>query len=240
MVKNLPAVWETSLFPELGIFPGEGNGSSFLYSCLENSMDRGVWQVTEYGVTKSWTGLRDWHFHFSSWLTQVFNTEKNCIQILNKSRWDYCCGEYKSQWQQETQFYAPKWGISHSSLLSSALSVSFYKQIVVQSMVCISDLRGSLARALTSGRTISDSSVAVPFPVKKDQWGHPPQRFVWTMEGIKLRKALAEIIVPPKKKMVSVALTHPRHYSRGIRINNQWIGMYDTIYSWFIPNSLSP
>lgn len=127
---------------------------------------------------------------------------------MNKSRWDYCCGEYKSQWQRETQFYAPKWRISHSSLLSSALSVSFYKQIVVQSMVCISDLRGSLARALTSGRTISDSSVAVPFPVKEDQWGHPPQRFVWMMEGIKLRKALAEIIVSKKKK-IGIGSSHP-------------------------------
>ena len=25
--------------------PGEGNGNSLQYSCLENCMDRGVWQV---------------------------------------------------------------------------------------------------------------------------------------------------------------------------------------------------
>ena len=29
------------------------------YSCLENSMDRGVWQVTVHGVTKNWTWLND-------------------------------------------------------------------------------------------------------------------------------------------------------------------------------------
>ena len=26
--------------------PGEGNGNSLQYSCLENSMDRGAWQAT--------------------------------------------------------------------------------------------------------------------------------------------------------------------------------------------------
>ena len=41
--------------PGLGRFPGEGNGNSLQYSCLENSMDRGVWQATVHGVAKSWT-----------------------------------------------------------------------------------------------------------------------------------------------------------------------------------------
>ena len=35
--------------------PGEGNGNPLWYSCLENSMDRGSWQATVHGVTKSWT-----------------------------------------------------------------------------------------------------------------------------------------------------------------------------------------
>ena len=39
--------------------PGEGNGNPLQYSCLENSMERGAWQVTLYGVTKSWTQLND-------------------------------------------------------------------------------------------------------------------------------------------------------------------------------------
>ena len=33
----------------------EGNGYTVQYSCLENSMDRGAWQATVHGVTKSWT-----------------------------------------------------------------------------------------------------------------------------------------------------------------------------------------
>ena len=39
--------------------PGEGNGNSFQYSCLENSMDRGAWWVTVHGVVKSRTRLND-------------------------------------------------------------------------------------------------------------------------------------------------------------------------------------
>jgi len=34
------------LSPGLGRSPGEGNGSSLQYSCLENPMDRGAWQAT--------------------------------------------------------------------------------------------------------------------------------------------------------------------------------------------------
>ena len=34
---------------------GEGNGYPLQYSCLENSMDRGAWQATVHGVTKSQT-----------------------------------------------------------------------------------------------------------------------------------------------------------------------------------------
>ena len=39
--------------PGLGRSPGEGNGNPLQYSCLENSMDRGVRQVTVYGVAES-------------------------------------------------------------------------------------------------------------------------------------------------------------------------------------------
>ena len=35
---------------------GGGNGNPLQYSCLEN-MDRGAWQATVHGVTKSWTRL---------------------------------------------------------------------------------------------------------------------------------------------------------------------------------------
>ena len=47
------------LIPGSGRSPGEGNGNPLQYSCLENPMDRGVWEVTVHGVTKSWTWLND-------------------------------------------------------------------------------------------------------------------------------------------------------------------------------------
>ena len=34
---------DPSLIPGSGRYPGEGNGNSLQYSCLENSMDRGTW-----------------------------------------------------------------------------------------------------------------------------------------------------------------------------------------------------
>ena len=48
--------------PESGRYPGEGNGNPLQYSCLENSMDGGVWWATVHGVTKSQTGLSDFTF----------------------------------------------------------------------------------------------------------------------------------------------------------------------------------
>ena len=34
---------DPGLIPGLGRYPGEGNGNSFQYSCLENPMDGGAW-----------------------------------------------------------------------------------------------------------------------------------------------------------------------------------------------------
>ena len=45
--------------PGWGRSPGAGNGNPFQYLCLENPMDRGAWQATVHGVTKSRTRLSD-------------------------------------------------------------------------------------------------------------------------------------------------------------------------------------
>ena len=45
--------------PGSGRSPRGGNGYPLQYSCIDNSMDRGAWQVTVFGVTKSWTQLND-------------------------------------------------------------------------------------------------------------------------------------------------------------------------------------
>ena len=57
MVKNWPAkVGDTDVgsIPGLGR-SGIGNGNLLQYSCLEDSMDRGPWQATVHGATKSQT-----------------------------------------------------------------------------------------------------------------------------------------------------------------------------------------
>ena len=53
---------DLGLIPGLGRSPGEENGYPLQYSCLENSKDRGAWQVTVHGVTKSQTRLSDFLF----------------------------------------------------------------------------------------------------------------------------------------------------------------------------------
>ena len=71
-LKNLPAVQELSLIPGSGRSPGEGNGYLLQYSCLENPMDRGVWQVTVYWLAKSQILLKrlsTQHHHFKCFLS---------------------------------------------------------------------------------------------------------------------------------------------------------------------------
>ena len=59
VVKNLHAnsgdLREMDSNPESDRPSREKNGNLLQYSCLGNSMDRGAWWATDYGVTKSWT-----------------------------------------------------------------------------------------------------------------------------------------------------------------------------------------
>ena len=54
VLKNPPAnAGDVGLIPGLERSSGGGNGSPLQYTCLENLMDRGAWQATVHGVTKS-------------------------------------------------------------------------------------------------------------------------------------------------------------------------------------------
>ena len=59
LVKNPPAntrnTGDRGSIPGSGRSPGVGNGNPPQYSCLDNSTDRGTWQVTVHGVGKSQT-----------------------------------------------------------------------------------------------------------------------------------------------------------------------------------------
>ena len=53
MVRNPPAnTGDVGLIPGLERSPQEGNANPFQYSCLRNSMDRGVWRATVQEVAK--------------------------------------------------------------------------------------------------------------------------------------------------------------------------------------------
>ena len=57
VVKNTPAdeggIKDTGSIPGSGRSPGIGNGYPLQYSCLENTMDGGVWQAMVHGISKS-------------------------------------------------------------------------------------------------------------------------------------------------------------------------------------------
>ena len=48
-------VGDPGSIPGMGRSSGERNGNPLQYSCLENPMDRGAWEATVHGVTKSRT-----------------------------------------------------------------------------------------------------------------------------------------------------------------------------------------
>ena len=53
-LANARATEDMDLITGSGRYPGEGNGNSLSYSCLENSMDRGGWWcATVHGITES-------------------------------------------------------------------------------------------------------------------------------------------------------------------------------------------
>ena len=62
-------------YPWVRKIPWRRKGNLFQYSCLENPMDRGAWQATVHGITKSWTWL-------SSWTTIISKHEHNTILVM--------------------------------------------------------------------------------------------------------------------------------------------------------------
>ena len=70
---------DTVSIPGSGRSPGAGNGNPLQHSCLENSTDRGAWQATIHGVTKSWTRLST-HTH-----THTLHVTHMCMCIIYES-----------------------------------------------------------------------------------------------------------------------------------------------------------
>ena len=57
---------DVSLIPGLGRSSGGGNGNPLQDSCLESSVDRGAWQATVHGVSKTWTWLSTHNYTYTA------------------------------------------------------------------------------------------------------------------------------------------------------------------------------
>ena len=55
--------------------------NSLQYSCLKNTMDRGIWLATVHGVSKSWTLLSDWAYTITA--NQVSGPHKKNIMAFS-------------------------------------------------------------------------------------------------------------------------------------------------------------
>ena len=119
VVKNLPAnaggAGDMGSIPGLGRSPGEGNGNSLRYSCLENSMDRGAWWAVVHGATKCGTRLST-HTHtfiepqvggavLGPVETRVKRTSKNPALTELTFQWREVSG---AEMEQDTMVLAPR------------------------------------------------------------------------------------------------------------------------------------
>jgi len=83
---------DESWIPESGRSTGEGNGSPLQYSCLENSMDRGVWWAIVCGIAESdMTGRLSTHVIYV------------CIQILLTRHWKATQSIKNENWEQNNE-----------------------------------------------------------------------------------------------------------------------------------------
>ena len=83
------------LIPGSGRSSGIGNGNLLQYSCLENSIDRGAWPTTIYGVSKGQTQLST-HvlqvFIRTSWRTFMRTQFISCGKIpISDSSIEFLC-----------------------------------------------------------------------------------------------------------------------------------------------------
>ena len=80
---NAGATGNAGLIPELGRSLQGGYGNLLQYSCLENPMDRGAWQATVHGVTKSRTWLKWLSMHAC---TSCISERRNEEDVLEFQR----------------------------------------------------------------------------------------------------------------------------------------------------------
>ena len=89
----------------------EGHGNPLQYSCLENSRDRGAWNVTVHRVAKSQTQLKQLSTH---------TTEIHDISVL-LNNYKVCAQSVSHVW-----LFRTAWTGAHQALLSMEFSRQEY------------------------------------------------------------------------------------------------------------------
>jgi len=131
---------DLSSIPGSGKTPGEGKGYPLQYSCLENFMDRGLWQATVHGVAKSRTWLSDFHFTFFKLLSLAkFVTDQYIIQghqLLKITTWNKSLGQFDSvQSLSRVQLFVIPWTAACQASQSITNSRSSLKLMSIESVM---------------------------------------------------------------------------------------------------------
>ena len=114
MVKNLPAIEETwGSMLGWGRSPGEGNGNLLQYSCLQNSMDRGVWRSMVSQRVRHKSAYTHTHTSFD----RILHTLSS-VQLLTL-----------------VQLIVPTWTAAHQVSLLITNSQSFLKLMSIESIM---------------------------------------------------------------------------------------------------------
>ena len=96
--KELPAnaagIRDLGSIPGSEICPGEGHGNPLQYSCLDNPMDRGAWEATVHGVTKSQTQLKQLSTHTNAYRYRHLKSDLSSLPpqaLRSKPPWFLTC-----------------------------------------------------------------------------------------------------------------------------------------------------
>ena len=117
-------VWAAVLIPGSGRSPGGGNGNPLQYSCLENPMDRGTWQVIVHRAAKSWTWSDLTH-------TVFHHINMYVAHLLSKAPRDYChasCAQVPEGSCAEDHGCLPKCLLCHGEM-NHILSAYFWSSV---------------------------------------------------------------------------------------------------------------
>ena len=125
----------------LGRSPGVGNGNPFLYSCLENPVDRGAWWTTAHGVAKG----GDSQVPAGTWLSNWTHTSIVWVdpEEFREGRWlrEHLCRPWFSRLQSPMP-YMPTMDLCsslhkfHDIWFSPVFSLTIYLLFIIHFRCC--------------------------------------------------------------------------------------------------------